>query len=269
MNWIDEKTDEEAQDNAPPKKESALDFIRWLVSVVVLVLVVRTFFYEPFNIPSGSMIPTLQVGDYLWVSKYSYGYSKYSLPLSPNLFSGRVWGAEPHRGDVAVFRFTKDPSIDYVKRIIGLPGDHVQMRGGQLYLNGVAVNCDPEGEYIEEDENHLNRPGSLCRETLPGSAGAPPVEHQVLRFPQDGLRNDTPDYVVPEGYFFAMGDNRDHSADSRFMGTGDEDLGFVPMENLVGRAGMIFFSVDMTHPIWQFWSWPTEIRWARIFHVVH
>ena len=158
MNWIDEKTDEEAQDNAPPKKESALDFIRWLVSVVVLVLVVRTFFYEPFNIPSGSMIPTLQVGDYLWVSKYSYGYSKYSLPLSPNLFSGRVWGAEPHRGDVAVFRFTKDPSIDYVKRIIGLPGDHVQMRAGQLYLNGVAVNCDPEGEYIEEDENHLNRP---------------------------------------------------------------------------------------------------------------
>ncbi|NHN87872.1 signal peptidase I [Acetobacter conturbans] len=264
------RTDETARDQQPaPKKEGLFDFVRWLVSVVLLVLVVRTFLYEPFNIPSGSMIPTLQVGDYLWVSKYSYGYSKYSFPLSPNLFEGRIWGAEPHRGDVAVFRFTKDPSIDYVKRIVGLPGDHVQVRGGQLYLNGGAVSCVPEGDYTEEDENHLNRAGHRCLETLPGSEGASPVEHQVLRFPEDGLRNDTPDYVVPPGYFFAMGDNRDHSADSRFMGEGDEDLGFVPMENLVGRAGMIFFSVDMRHPFWQFWAWPTEIRWARLFHVVH
>lgn len=249
--------------------ESLFQMVRSFVSVVLLVLVVRTFLYEPFNIPSGSMIPTLQVGDYLWVSKYSYGYSRYSFPLSPHLFDGRIWGAEPHRGDVAVFRFTKDTSIDYVKRIIGLPGDHVQVREGQLYLNGAPVPCVPQGGYTEVDENHLQTEGRECRETLPGSAGAAPVTHGVLRFTNEGMQNDTPEYVVPPGYFFAMGDNRDHSADSRFMGEGSEDLGFVPMENLVGRAGMIFFSVDSTHPFWQFWTWPTEIRWARLFHVVH
>lgn len=251
------------------QKESLLGFVRWFVSVLLLVVVVRTFLYEPFNIPSGSMIPTLQVGDYLWVSKYSYGYSKYSFPFSPDLFEGRIWGAAPHRGDVAVFRFTKDPSIDYVKRIVGLPGDHVQVREGQLYLNGEAVPCAPEGVYDEVDEYQRHQEGHLCREALPGSAGAGPVEHRVLRIPEDGLRNDTPDYVVPPGYFFAMGDNRDHSADSRFMGDGSEDLGFVPMENLVGRAGMIFFSVDKTHPTWQVWTWPMEIRWSRLFHMIH
>ncbi|NHO31578.1 signal peptidase I [Acetobacter fallax] len=267
-----EKTDDMAstpQDGKQSGKDALIETVRSLATVVLVVVAVRTFLWEPFNIPSGSMIPTLQVGDYLWVSKYSYGYSRFSLPLSPNLFEGRIPDRVPHRGDVAVFRFTKDTSIDYVKRIIGLPGDHIQVRMGQLYLNGTAVPCSPRGDYAAVDERRTRMEGALCHETLPGSAGAAPVEHDVLRLTNEGMQNDTPDYVVPPGYFFAMGDNRDDSADSRFMGDGKEDLGFVPMENLVGHAGMIFFSVDAAYPIWQFWEWPMEIRWSRLFMLIH
>lgn len=249
--------------------QGLLETVRSIVTVLVVVLVARTFLFEPFNIPSGSMIPTLQVGDYLWVSKYSYGYSRFSFPLSPNLFQGRIFDSAPHRGDVAVFRFTKDTSIDYVKRIVGLPGDHVQVRSGQLYLNGEPVPCAPRGDYTAIDEHRTHMEGQLCLEALPGSGGGKTVGHEVLKLTDEGMQNDTPDYVVPPGHFFAMGDNRDDSADSRFMGDEPEDLGFVPMENLVGRAQMIFFSVDMSHPLWQFWTWPTEIRWSRLFRVIH
>lgn len=252
------------------QKESLWETVRSLIVIVLIVAFVRTFLWESFSIPSGSMIPTLQVGDYLWVSKYSYGYSKYSFPFSPDLFEGRMPDWQPHRGDVAVFRFTKDTSVDYVKRIVGLPGDHIQVRAGQLYLNGEAVPCAPLGHYEAIDENRTVLAGDRCRETLPGSAGSAPVVHDVLRLPDriSDFQNDTPDYVVPPGYFFAMGDDRDDSADSRFMGDGKEDLGFVPMENLVGRAGVIFFSVDGAHAWWQFWYWPQEVRWSRLFTLI-
>ncbi|MBO1323664.1 signal peptidase I [Acetobacter sp. TBRC 12305] len=244
--------------------QTVLEYLRTLVSVVVVVLVVRTFLFESFVIPSGSMIPTLQVGDYIWVSKYTYGYSRFSLPFSPDLFAGRIWGAEPHRGDVVVFRFTKDTSVDYVKRIIGLPGDHVQVTDGHLYLNGQMVPCTEPHPYVARDETGTALEGEACTEQVPGSAGAATVSHGILKLTDDGPQNGTPDYVVPPGYFFAMGDNRDDSADSRFMGDGPKDLGFVPMENLVGKAQRVFFSVTAEHPLWQVWYWPAEIRWNRL-----
>jgi len=242
-------------------------FGEWLRTIVIALLfaaAVRTVLFEPFSIPSGSMIPTLQVGDYLFVAKYSYGYSHYALPFSPDIFHGRIFGRAPHRGDVAVFRFTKNTSIDYIKRIVGLPGDHVQVKGGLLYLNGTLVPRTSRGDYVAVDEHRTQMEGERFEESLPGSAGRGPVQHSILKLTDEGMQNDTPDYVVPQGYFFAMGDNRDDSADSRFMGDDPEDLGFVPMENLVGQAKWIFFSADEAHPLWQVWQWPFEIRWSRL-----
>ena len=245
------------------------ELLRTLIYAGLIAILVRTFLFESFNIPSGSMIPTLLVGDYLFVSKYEYGYSRFSLPFSPDLFEGRVLGHVPHRGDVAVFRFTQDNSIDYIKRIVGLPGDHVQVTGGELYINGTEVPRTDEGDYVASDENGTRMQGRRYLEDLPGSGGRPPVKHQILKLTSEGPYNNTPDYVVPKGYFFAMGDNRDDSADSRFMGTEPDDLGFVPMQNLVGHAKFIFFSVDSRYPIWEFWEWPAEIRWGRILTWVH
>jgi len=239
---------------------SVVGLIPWLIVVVCI----RSLLFEPFNIPSGSMIPTLQVGDYVIVAKYSYGYSRYSFPFSPNVFSGRVFGGLPHRGDVAVFRFTKDDSVDYIKRIVGLPGDHVQVRGGELYLNGTLVPRQSLGSYGARDERGVMLTGERFREELPGSAGRGPVRHEILKLTDEGMQNDTPDYVVPEGHFFAMGDDRDDSADSRFQGDDPEDLGYVPIQNLVGKAEFIFFSIESRHPVWQLWYWPVEIRWSRL-----
>ncbi|WP_084712184.1 signal peptidase I [Tanticharoenia sakaeratensis] len=253
----------------PPARRGALgEFVYGFLPWIVIVVVVRSFFFEPFNIPSGSMIPTLQVGDYIVVSKYSYGYSRYSLPFSPDLFHGRIFGSLPHRGDVAVFRFTKDTSVDYIKRIVGLPGDHIQVREGLLYVNGTLVPRTSLGRYAARDERGITLAGNLYREALPGSAGRGPVLHDILKLTDEGMQNDTPDYVVPQGSFFAMGDDRDDSADSRFQGDDPDDLGFVPIDNLVGQAQFVFFSVDSTHPWWQVWYWPVEIRWSRLLHGV-
>lgn len=260
-------------DSAIKRKRSSLfDTIRTILIAVFIAVFVRTAIFESFNIPSGSMIPTLVVGDYVWVSKFSYGYSHFSLPFSPNLFSGRIWYSAPKRGDVAVFRFTKNTSIDYIKRIIGLPGDHVQVKGGLLYINGKEVPRKLLGNYTFYDEQYqLPITGKLYEEDLPASVkGTPTVNHQILRLSEDpdshdyNTKNNTEEFVVPEGYFFAMGDNRDNSADSRFMGNDEHDLGFVPIENLIGKAEWIYFSVDGKAPLWAFWKWPSEIRWQRI-----
>jgi signal peptidase I len=228
--------------------------IRTIVYALLIAVVVRTFLFEPFNIPSGSMIPTLLVGDYLFVSKYSYGYSKYSLPFSPNLFSGRILGRMPVVGDVAVFRYPRDTSIDYIKRIIGLPGDRVQVRGGQLYVNGTLVPRRAEGEFTAEDEGYSVL-AKRYSETLPNGR-----VHDILKLTDDGSPNNTIEFKVPDGHFFAMGDNRDNSQDSRFS----EAVGFVPMENLIGRAEFIFFSIDAKEAWWKVWEWPFEIRWSRL-----
>jgi signal peptidase I len=260
------------------KQNVWIENIKTIVYAGLIAVVVRTVAFEPFNIPSGSMIPTLLVGDYLFVSKYSYGYSRYSLPFSPPLFSGRILGSLPRRGDVAVFKYPRDNSTDYIKRIVGLPGDRIQVKQGQLWINGEMCPRVPVGTY-EANDGGIRMALAEYQETLPGSNGMPPVKHHILKA-TDGIENsrrpgfdpnrefdpnNTPEYVVPPNHVFAMGDNRDNSADSRFM----NGVGFVPVENLVGRAEILFFSVDAEYPLWQVWEWPFEIRWNRLLMTVH
>jgi signal peptidase I len=242
---------------AKSKSGGLLENIKTIVYAGLIAVGIRTVAFEPFNIPSGSMIPTLLVGDYLFVSKYSYGYSRYSMPFSPNLFSGRIFGRLPERGDVVVFKFPRDNSTDYIKRIIGLPGDRIQVRGGELYINGTLAPRRLVGDYVAEDQIRM-----VVREyieTLPNGR-----QHPILKETDSGYMNNTPEFRVPEGHVFAMGDNRDNSSDSRVMdGNG---VGFVPVQNLVGRAEFIFFSVDARAPWWEVWEWPFEIRWSRLLH---
>ncbi len=252
------KSGAKAGGKAAAKPGGILDTAKTIVYAVLIALVIRTVAVEPFNIPSGSMIPTLLVGDYLFVSKFSYGYSHFSLPFAPDLFSGRIFGALPKRGDVAVFKLPRDPSIDYIKRIIGLPGDRIQMRGGMLYINDVQVPRKPVGDYMVEGDG----PRMVDKEYLETLPPPPPGgrTHRIIKEFDQGGMNDTEVYTVPPGDVFAMGDNRDNSEDSRYQNA----VGFIPVENLVGRAEFIFFSIDANSPWWEFWMWPFEIRWSRL-----
>ncbi|GAA0591134.1 signal peptidase I [Paenochrobactrum glaciei] len=229
-----------------------------IVQALLLALVIRTVLFQPFSIPSGSMRPTLLEGDYLFVSKFSYGFSKYSLPLSPDLFSGRIWGSEPKRGDVVVFKLPSDTNIDYIKRVIGLPGDRVQMRGGALYINDEPVQREKIGTISNPDVTEQNRPVDVYRETLPNG-----VSYDTLDLAQGTMGDDTRVFEVPEGHYFMMGDNRDNSLDSRF------GVGYVPYENLVGRANIIFFSIAGKASPLEIWKWPSELRGSRLLTSVN
>ncbi len=225
---------------------------------VVIALVVRTFAFEPFNIPSGSMIPTLLVGDYLFVSKYSYGYSRYSFFSGFPPFSGRVLFSEPERGDVVVFKLPADNKTDYIKRVIGLPGDLIQVREGLVHING-----DPVERERKSDHAYVERRGSveivhdskLFLETLPNGR-----MHPVLEVSDQEPYDSTRAFRVPDDHYLMLGDNRDRSRDSRAP-----SVGFVPKENLVGRAEFIFFSTNGEARWWQVWNWPSAIRWGRLF----
>jgi signal peptidase I len=244
---------------AQSKHGGLIENVKTIIYAALIALGIRTFAYEPFNIPSGSMIPTLLIGDYLFVSKFSYGYSHFSFPLSPPLFSGRIFGRLPQRGDVVVFKLPRDTSTDYIKRIIGLPGDRIQMRAGHLYINDAEVPREPDGTYTVTDDG----PSMVYKryiETLPGG-----VRHEILKASDDGPLDNTQEYLVPPGYVFAMGDNRDNSLDSRVLNA----VGFIPVENLVGRAQFLFFSIDAEAPWWEIWEWPFEIRWSRLFTSLH
>ena len=244
-----------------------VETVKTIVYAVLIALVVRTVAYEPFNIPSGSMIPTLLVGDYLFVSKFSYGYSRYSLPFGLPLFSGRIYlpfSHLPERGDVTVFKLPTDPSTDYIKRIVGLPGDHLQMRHGELYINDQLVPRRSAGDYIYEEGGTtivLHR----YIEALPRGPGKKPLEHPIIKIGDDGPLDNTPVYEVPPGHYFAMGDNRDNSQDSRVLSA----VGYVPAENLVGKAQFLFFSTDGSARWWQIWDWPFAIRYRRLLHGVN
>ena len=247
--------------SATTKKKSdgsVWETVSVVVQALLLALVLRSFLFQPFNIPSGSMKPTLLVGDYIFVSKYSYGYSKHSFPLSPDIFDGRVWqGDGPERGDVVVFKFPPDPSLDYIKRVIGVPGDTVQLRDGVLYLNGNAVPRVASGEFREVTAGGRAVTVPVYRETLPNG-----VTYDTLDLSENSVADNTSEFVVPEDRYFMLGDNRDSSADSRF------GVGFVPAENLVGKAQIIFMSVSDDASAWQFWRWPSVLRTGRLFNSV-
>lgn len=197
------------------------------LSTYPLAFAIRAFLFQPFSIPSGSMVPTLRDGDYLFVSKFAYGYSRYSVPFDLLPVEGRIFGAQPKRGDVAVFKYPRDPSVDYIQRIVGLPGEKIQMIDGVLHINDVAVGLEDAGTFTYED---APEPVKLQRETLPGG-----VTHFVLDL-SDSIGDNTRAFEVPEGHYFVLGDNRDNASDSRFL------VGFVPYENLVGKAVRLFWN---------------------------
>jgi signal peptidase I len=231
--------------------------IKVVAQALLIALVFRTFLYHPFNIPSGSMEPTLLIGDYLFVSKFSYGYGRYSFPFVDFSFiDGRIWEGAPERGDVVVFRPPREPNTDYIKRVVGLPGDRIQMKGGALYINEVAVEREPVSDWEGEGRFGAETAIRQYRETLPNG-----VSYMTLDMVEGGAGDDTRVFEVPPEHYFLMGDNRDNSQDSRFL---DGPVGFVPAENLVGRADILFFSVDGS-PAWAFWNWPNSLRLDRIF----
>jgi signal peptidase I len=241
---------------------------RVIFHALIIALVIRTFLFQPFNIPSGSMKETLLVGDYLFVSKLSYGYSRHSLPfgstlLSSHAFDGRIFASQPKRGDVVVFKYPRDNSTDYIKRLIGLPGDRIQMLKGVLYINGKAVPKRRVGSFDTYEGGQPVRNIPVYEETLPEG-----VRYHVLDAEENGPTDDTGVYEVPPGHYFMMGDNRDNSSDSRIR----DGVGYVPFENLVGRAEIIFFSGAFDEPkafrLLTPWTWPLDIRWSRFFNRV-
>jgi signal peptidase I len=267
----------------PKKKKKKNPFKELLMTLVYALLVaagIRSLAFEPFYIPSVSMTPTLLVGDYLLVSKYSYGYSKYSFPFGLAPFGGRVFASMPERGDIVVFRPPKIPDQDYIKRVIGLPGDTIEMRHGRLYINNKIVPREylDTYSYIGADGQEYTR--KLYRETLPGSNGNDDVVHPILE-QHDYFRNNQDNMKpvkVPEGYYFMMGDNRDDSKDSRIGGDifaqapgvvvpdmQGEVHGFVPFEYLIGRAEVLWFSSTEDGNLFLPWTWGDKIRFERFF----
>lgn len=234
--------------------------IRVIIEALLIAVVIRTFLFQPFNIPSGSLIPTLLIGDYLFVSKFSYGYSKHSFPFSIVPISGRIWSGEPERGQIAVFKLPKDNETDYIKRVIGIPGDKIQMIEGRLHINGQPVKKEVDG--FTEQRDPFDRVVRVPRfkETLPNG-----VSYHVIEIEGDrGILDNTVVFTVPVGHYFMMGDNRDNSTDSRDLNS----VGYVPLENFVGKAQMIFFSMENDARPWEVWKWPTSVRWDRIFQKV-
>lgn len=258
--------------------EQLKEALKTLGGAVAIALVLRSFLIEPFNIPSGSMLPKLLVGDYLFVAKWPFGYSRYSLPMGLPLWDGRVPAlGGPERGDVVVFKNPADNRTDFIKRVIGLPGDQIQMQAGVLYLNGEAVpkariddfvvpvsdGTDCAGDFIRPSFRATVNGEVVCRfpqyrETLPGGRSYAVLD-QVPNFPSD----NTGVYIVPEGNYFMMGDNRDDSADSRFT-IAQSGVGFVPIDNIVGRALVMWFSIDATARWYMPWTWPGALRLSRV-----
>jgi len=250
------------------------DFFGFLVKLAIFFFLLRSFIVSPFNIPSESMQPRLVVGDYLLVSKWSYGYSRYSLPFNLPLIPGRLFASQPERGDVVVLKAPPGDSVDYIKRVIGLPGDTVQMIKGQLYLNGKAVpkrrigdfkiKVSPNTRCYDRSFEARDAVGDpICsypryRETLPSGRSYDVLDLTV------SPRDTTEPIIVPEGKMFLMGDNRDNSLDSRFPAIEGQGIGIVPQENLVGKALVSVFSTDGSASWLLPWTWFSAARWDRI-----
>jgi signal peptidase I len=249
----------DSKSTAKPE-DSWQELVKTIVYAGLIAVVIRTFLFQPFFIPSGSMENTLLIGDYLFIEKFAYGYSRYSFPFGGwplgEMTHGRFPAMGPQRGDVIVFKTPTDNSTDFIKRVIGLPGDRIQMINDVLYLNDKPVPRQKIEDFVgtlDGEEGHWTQ----YRETLPGGKS-----YVVLDKVTDGPLDSTEVFTVPAGHYFMMGDNRDNSLDSR------ADVGYVPAENLEGKAVFRFFSTDGSARIWEIWKWPFAVRYSRLFTLV-
>ncbi len=239
------------------KKNSFFGNLKSILIAIFLALLIRSFIFEPFNIPSGSMKPNLLVGDFIFVSKYSYGFSKHSFPFSIPLIPGKIFSTIPERGDVVVFKTPQNNSTDYIKRVIGLPGDKIEIKNGIIFINGSEILRKKLNDFIDTDNKTSNKRVRMYNEYFFNK------EINILDITDNGIVDNTQLFNVPENHFFVMGDNRDNSQDSRFIST----VGFIPYENLVGKAQFVFFSLENARFL-QIWKWPNSIRYERIFQKI-
>jgi signal peptidase I len=236
--------------------------IKSILTALLIALCIRTVLFQPFTIPSGSMEPTVLPGDYVIIEKFAYGYSRFSLPLGPPLFHGRIFERAPHRGDIVVFKLPRDNHTDYIKRLIGLPGDRIEVEDGVVYVNGRPIAHQPAGQSVIPGPYGLPQPVDRVRETL-----ADGKSYVTYHFEGGAEMENTGVYVVPAHEYFFMGDNRDNSSDSRYPGA--IGVGYVPEENLVGKAALVAFSWKPDVSIFKPWTWITDLRFGRLFHLLH
>ena len=239
------------------RKNNLLGNLKSIIIAIFVALLIRSFIFEPCNIPSGSMKPNLLVGDFIFVSKYSYGFSKHSLPFSIPLIPGKIFSNTPERGDIVVFKTPENNSTDYIKRVIGLPGDNIEIKNGIIFINGTEILRKKLNDFIDTDNKTSNKRVRMYNEYFFNK------EINILDITDNGIVDNTQLFNVPENHFFVMGDNRDNSQDSRFIST----VGFIPYENLVGKAQFIFFSLENARFL-QIWKWPNSIRYERIFQKI-
>ena len=259
------------------KKNSKYESLKTIFFAIYIALLIRSFIAEPFNIPSGSMKPTLLKGDFLFVKKWSYGYSKHSLPFSLPLINNRIFYKEPIRGDVAVFKTPEDNKTDYIKRIIGLPGDKILLANGIVFLNNKPLSKMQIGDFTEKDYDNIVKFKSAIDlnifTNISISEGGDVIisqfeeyignyKYKILDIHNNSIGDNTNEFIVPEDYFFVLGDNRDNSQDSRFI-----IPGFIPINNLVGKAWIVFFSLENSR-FFEIWKWPKSIRYSRIFSLI-
>ncbi len=251
----------EAAEAAPAKNET-WEVIKTVAVALLIALVLRVLLFQPFTIPSASEEPNLYEGDYVFVTKFDYGWSHHSIPFSPPLFSGRIFDNPPKRGDIIVFKLPRDNRTDYIKRLIGVPGDRVQMKDGLLYLNGQLVPRVVKETVLETGGTSVVRPVQRVQETLPGGR-----TYLTNDFGTYYDLANTPALTVPDHYNFFMGDNRDNSADSRLPP--EIGVGMVPEENLVGRARVVLVSWSQGASLFKPWTWVLNLRPSRFGHVLH
>jgi signal peptidase I len=239
--------------------KTIVENLKTIIFALIIAVIIRSFFYQPFYIPSSSMEPTLLIGDRIFVAKYSYGYSKHSFPFSLPFFSDRVFDKVPEYGDLVVFKTPSDNRTDYIKRLIGMPGDTVQFKNGKLYLNNKEIIREKVDNTYKIRCGLSNPNINAYKETLPNG------KKYIAVYSKEGTMQNTDQYKVPQAHFFFLGDNRDCSKDSRYLSS----VGFVSSENLVGNAKLIFFSNDtMSGSIFKFWNWGQSLRIKRFFNLL-
>tara|TARA_R110002096_G_scaffold435770_1_gene662636 strand:+ start:105506 stop:106309 length:804 start_codon:yes stop_codon:yes gene_type:complete len=244
--------------------ESWGDFFKTIFYAFLIAIAFRTFVLQPFSIPSESMLKNLMVGDFLMVSKSSYGFSKHSLPWSLPIIPGRLFASDVERGDVVVFRLPRDPGTYYIKRIIGTPGDKIQTKGGELYLNDEKVPAERLEDYVRTNQFGREETFKRIEETMPNGKSYVTLDIDYMK---GSMADDSDAFLVPEGHYFAMGDNRDNSQDSRWPSS--VGVGYIPAENIIGKAKWITLSFDNKSAFWEIWKWFPAERRERFFSTIN